>query len=254
MIRRLLAASVALAVATTFPGCTTSPPQWFGFTSGAYANDLPAVSSTNGSVLEPSYTTAVYRYLDPSSADIYLTDVPVSSVVGADGEGGGEPVALDGGDSERPGGAGARGAGLRGAVLHVHMFLVPEAGSTPIDSTACNASLRLFVFNGRGGMGVYAGGAFVMPASDRLGQRTLAGVVRGGSLRLVQATPDFVDLIGPSTIRGSFSAQLDDQAGRALAVRLAERTAGVPAASTAVSGTPEATATGGAGMGAAAAE
>jgi hypothetical protein len=53
--------------------------------------------------------------------------------------------------------------------MHMHIFLIPEAGSTPIDRTACNVVFMNLVLTGKSTasareatdtpvMGLYAGG------------------------------------------------------------------------------------------------
>lgn len=197
-------------------GCSVSPAKWFGFSSGTADNTLVTASAAHGTTYTPQFTTAIYRYIDASAADIYLTDLPVSRLADRD-----DPL-----------------SDVTGTLIHIHLFLIPQAGSTPIDPTACTAAVRQFVFAGadaapkptaerRAGeaepppaIGVYAGGAFVTPSDDKPGKPTLSGTVRGGTLRLVQVTPGFVDALGPSTLRGTFVARNDDAAGRAIGERL----------------------------------
>lgn len=212
-VRPLKLASLSTAaLLLTLAGCYTTPAQFFGFPSGEAGSRISTTSPLTGATLEPKFSAAVYRYLDASSADIYLTDLPVSRLA-------------DLGDGL---------AGLNGSVLHIHLFLVPTAGQTPIDPTACSAAVRQFIFAGgepnQGPiLGVYSGGAFVTPAGDGPGKPALSGLIQGGSVRLMQADPGFVDKLGPSEVEGRFSASLDDAAARAIADRLAMVAAKVPA-------------------------
>lgn len=216
MIARLTLGAL-VASAALIAGCQSTPAQFFGFTSGSSGSRMTTTSSASGSTLEPRLGTSIYRYLDTSSADIYLTDLPVSRLADL-----GDPL-----------------SDLNGSVIHIHLFLIPAAGSTPIDSTACSAAVRQFVITGgvpeAGGddripasVGIYAGGAFVTPFGSGPGRQFLAGTVEGGTIRLIQADAGFADRLGPSKIEGDFTAKLDDPAARAIADRLAQLAAKTP--------------------------
>ncbi len=141
--------------------------------------------------------TMVYKPVDAHSADVYATDLPLDRLA-------------DTRDAM---------ADLSGTIVHVHVFLVPSAGDTPVDSTACNAATRMAVFS-QGAIGVYAGGGFVFPTSVP-GDGDYAGRIRNATLRLAQATPDFADRLGPTVLTGSLGARLDEGAAAVIAARLA---------------------------------
>ncbi len=204
-------AILALASSAALSGCTTSPPQWFGFDNGAESSSIVTRSTVADTQYAPTFTTAIYRYIDSNQADVYLTDVSVSRLA-------------DPNDTL---------ADVSGTLVHIHLFLVPLAGETPIASTACNAAVRQVVFAGapndtRAAIGVYTGGGFISPFGDGPGGQTLGGVISDASLRLAHSSPGFADRLKSAQLTGTFSTRLDDEAGRAIADRLAQLTLTLP--------------------------
>lgn len=153
---------------------------------------LELVSTDSGSTFSPALPHCVYRYRDADNADIFLSDIPFDRL---------------GGDGES-----ADGSGLSGTVVHIHIFLTPEAGQTPIESTAFNATVRQFILID-GVAGLYAGGGFV--TSGSFGGGSVAGRVRDVSLRLVRAGGPFTDPLGTASLTGTFRATLDEPAAAA---------------------------------------
>lgn len=170
---------------------------------GGPSADLSVVSSKDGATLRPKFSTTVYRAADESTIDIYLTDLPMARLA-------------DGTDKLE---------GLAGSVVHVSLFLQPSAGKTPIDPTACSGALRQLVV-ADGAMGMYAGGGFITTGDP--GKETISGTLRGGTVRLIRATKDFNDLLGPASMEGKFTARYDDAACRVLAQRLQDGSLGLP--------------------------
>jgi len=124
-------------------------------------------------ILEPLFITSVYRKIDVNTADIYLSDLPVDQVArrlarSAEGE-----------------------PGAAGVVVHIHLFLMPKAGRTPIEYTASNVSITQLVLTGAS-TGVYSGGGFFLPSSE-VGSRWLEGRIKGASLRLSRQQGNFLD-------------------------------------------------------------
>ncbi|MBL8762643.1 MAG: hypothetical protein JNM07_00050 [Phycisphaerae bacterium] len=153
-------------------------------------------SGTTGAVFSTSLPGAAYSTPDASTADLYLTDLPLNRLQNPN-------------DSL---------ADVSGSLVHVHLFLVPKAGSTPIDATACNATVRQLVF-AQGVLGLYAGGGFFNPSGDP-GDPELAGSMRGASLRLARSSPGFADRLGPVTLAGTFGAPRSEGLARNLAARM----------------------------------
>lgn len=175
------------------------------FTGGA-PNSITAASVDGASVFSPMFTTAVYRPVDPQTAEIFLTDLPISRLSDS---------------KDRLGDA-------AGSIVHVHLFLVPSAGNTPIDITACNVTIRHVLLAGKPkgiaasdtpAMGLYAGAGFVQP-SDTIGEDRIDGSLTGASHRIVRSSAGFADLIGTGTLSGTFGAVRDDALARTLAGRM----------------------------------
>ncbi len=142
-------------------------------------------------VIQPVVRTAVYRFVDPNTADVYLSDFSPDAIVDRLAGVEGEP----------------------GTVVHLHVFLAPKAGKTPIDFTASNATITCAVMSGQS-MGVYGGGGFVLPSSS-LGDSSLDARMRQATVRLVEPRDGFSDRLGNAWLEGDFSAQRDDElAGR----------------------------------------
>lgn len=163
---------------------------------GLGAGPLTAASADGSAVLATDLTTGVYVPVDENSADLYMTDLPISRLV-------------DGGDAL---------GDLSGNIVHVHLFLIPSAGHTPIDATASNIAIRHIVLSA-GAVGIYGGGGFMMPGSEP-GDATFSGSIQQASMRLLRRTSDFADRLGPNTIRGDVTAQRNDAAARAVAARI----------------------------------
>lgn len=144
-------------------------------------------------VISPTIATAVYATSDRNSADVYLSDLPPEALL--------ERLAL-----------GVVGEPM--TVIHIHMFIEPQAGKTPVDFGASNAVIRQFVFTGQS-LGVYGGGGFYL-TKDGPGASVLSGRIRDASLRLISSREGFADRLGPSTLSGKVSATRDDDRARAI--------------------------------------
>lgn len=176
----------------TFAGCS-STGSWF---SSNAAPDLRSAVSGNSLSFAGETATLPTRVFAPSKvgvADIYMTDIP-------------EQVLKEGGDL----------SSATGVIVHVHCFLRPRAGKTPIDPDATTAIARVFVLTGNGNAGLYAGGGFFL-TDDEPKDKTFSGSLRGATLYLSRATTGFDDLLGPSRLEGGISGRRDE----ALAGRLA---------------------------------
>ncbi len=189
---RSVGMAAGCALALSVGGCV-STLDWMGGGGGP----LQAVSANGRAAFTPGVLTGVYKPIDENSADVYLTDLPLDRLADT------KDAMSD----------------LSGTIVHVHLFLVPSAGDTPVDSTACNAAARMVVFSG-GAVGVYSGGGFVFP-TDVPGGETYDGRIRNATLRLGQATADFADKLGPTVLTGALSAKRDEGAAAVIAGRLA---------------------------------
>lgn len=196
---RTVALSALAAGLCLLPACA-SVENWF-----TSSGSISTVSVITGKYIEGDLPTAVYTMPDEFTADVYLTNLPISRL-------------SDTNDTL---------ADLTGTVVHIHVFLVPAAGKTPIAQHAVNASVRqLVVSNGQAG--IYSGGGFVF--TDEPGDSSYAASVRDSSMRLTVASPGFVDQLGQANLTGGFNANLDEKAARLIAARLAQYALTLPKA------------------------
>ncbi|MEM7756130.1 MAG: hypothetical protein AAF297_10905 [Planctomycetota bacterium] len=187
---RVTAAAVALALALfALPACGTPPTKAENrLASTAFPVDLA-----------PNLTRRVYSPRTESSADVYLTDLSPQALTRA----------LS--DPADP---------TTGTIVHVHLFIRPQPGRTPIEETALSATIR-YVILARGQAGVYDGGGFLLPEGKPGGDR-FEGTMLDASVRLSAATPGFIDRIGRGSLELDFRAERDEPASE-LIRRVADR-------------------------------
>lgn len=181
---RWLAAIALLPGVIASGGCTV-----IGGAPGS--SSLSITSRTGELALKPDLQTNVYRAIDENTADIYLSDLPEDQLL----------ARLSG---EAP--------DLSGVLVHIHMFIMPRAGQTPIDYTASNVSITQLVMAGPS-VGVYGGGGFMLP-SGKPGNKRFGGTMRGTTLRLIRKDPGFEDLLGTCEVEGRVGAERDEQTAR----------------------------------------
>lgn len=198
---RWLGPVVAISGAALFAGgCSRI------FHSGA-SGSIAVHNQNTHRVISPEIVTGVYRSPggDENTADIYLSDMPL----------------------ERLASHSDHLKGMSGVLVHIHLFLIPSAGNTPIDQTACNVAVRTIVLASSDAesaplIGVYSGGGFVLPSGDP-GDSTFGGSILEASLRLIgsssNAANGFVDQLTPAEMSGSFRSTLDEANTNALAAR-----------------------------------
>lgn len=192
---QLAIAVLVLVVAAFLPG---------GCTSLGSSTNLRLEAIVEHGVIKPEFRVRTYIPRDNNTADVYFSDIPSERL-------------LDPNDSL---------ADAVGSIVHIHIFLVPMAGSTPIDPTACNVTVRHFVLAGPRGpqgklpaVGVYGGGGFLLP-DDTPGARSFSGDLFDATLKLTHATPGFVDRLGAARMSGQFEARRDDALSKGLGQRL----------------------------------
>ena len=171
------ALTILLAVATLAASCAGL--------AGARAS-LVFESTSQPHALAPAFTTRVFTARSLNSADIFLTDI--------------DDLATPDAHAER----------MTGNILHVHMFLYPKAGRTPIDFTASNATITHVVL-ADGAYGVYSGGGFLLPARKPTKGSTFKGRIADATLKPTIATDAFADRLGWNELSGRISATRDDQ-------------------------------------------
>lgn len=152
-------------------------------------------SIDDAAVLAPAMPVVAYSARDPNTADLYLTNLT--------------PDQLDPATDL---------ADLDGHIVHIHMFVAPRAGKTPIDQTACSVTIRHAVL-ARGAIGMYGGGGFLLP-SGKAGDETFGGSIRSATLRLLGSTPGFRDPLGAVEFDASVRAPLDEPLARLIGQRI----------------------------------
>ena len=95
----------------------------------------------------------------------------------------------------------------------IRMFWQPQAGRTPLDASATNATIHYMIFTGDNNalVGVYSGAGFLYPTS-KPGSRTLAAGLWQAHLRLDVSTQGFADRLGQAVLQGEFTARRDEKA------------------------------------------
>ncbi|MEM0983996.1 MAG: hypothetical protein AAGI17_08610 [Planctomycetota bacterium] len=143
-------------------------------------------STRTPATLKPDFETKVYTADDRNTADLYLTDIAPAVIE--------DRRAL---------------AAATGQILHVHMFLRPKPGSTPIEESAISVTVRYIVLvDGRAG--VYSGGGFMLPAGEPNGGR-FGGSIPEATLRLAGKTEGFDDLIEHGILKFRGRARRNDE-------------------------------------------
>ena len=157
------------------------------------------VSDTTGSVYSTNLRTRAYTYHDDNTADIYLTDLSDAQLTSF--------FQKD-----------ADWSAISGTLVHVHLFLDPKPGKTPIEPTAATASIRYAIVSA-GQIGIYDGAGFMLPG-EKPGKDSISGSFAAAPLRLSRATAGFNDPLTPARLELSFDAKLDDLAAPELQARL----------------------------------
>jgi hypothetical protein len=173
MNRRLLAPGLVTLAALA--GCKAGTAT----TASLVAESL----GTSPVVLPCDYVTAFYAHDEATETMFFLTDVPVDELLS--------------------------GKVTRGSVVHLDLLWSPKPGSTPMDSSATNVSIRFVVF-ADGEVGVYGGAGFALPDGDA-GAATLGLELRDASLTLLDSTEGFVDLLSPARLTGKLTARLNER-------------------------------------------
>jgi hypothetical protein len=148
-------------------------------------NDSPAR-------LSGDLKTAIYRYRDTNTATFVFSDLPLDDL--------------------------KSGRFSDGRIICVDMTWRPKAGSTPVDRTATNCTVRHVILTGDAA-GIYDGAGFLAP-SEKSGAQSFGGSISGAVLRLTKSTDGFHDVLGTAELNGSFNASRDDGAVDQVAVRL----------------------------------
>jgi hypothetical protein len=185
MLRSIAASLVAILSVAAMTGCETSRAIVLGRPSGDVRVQSLGVDPVS---LRGQFTQAVYANGEAVEWSFILSTVSADDL--------------------------AAGRVTDGQILHIELLWIPRAGSTPIEVTATNASLRYVIISG-GEVGVYGGAGFVKPRG-RPGDRAMSLSLREASLRLLHSSDGFVDLLTPALASGSLIAELDTRRTRIL--------------------------------------
>lgn len=184
MPRRSFSIPAALFLLLTLTGCAGLGLGGGGGASGSGQ----LVSDATSTRLDLRLPTRASVVQDHNTADVFLTDL--------------SPATLD------RLAEGRLTPDVSGVLAHVHIFLNPRPGRTPIADTAASATVRLVVIS-RGQIGVYDGAGFLMPGRS-LRKGYAAGTLRNAPTRLSRATPGFNDLLGSARTELGFGARADE--------------------------------------------
>lgn len=179
---------LALAAFLLLTGCA-------GIGAGGSGGSGQVLSDAESTRLNLRLPTRAAVVQDRNTADVYLTDLSPTTLARLT--------------------EGAIGPEISGTLLHIHIFLNPKPGRTPIEDTAASATARLVVI-ARGQIGVYDGAGFLMPGRS-LRKGSAAGTLRNAPTRLTRATDGFTDLLGSSRMEVSFGAKSDEPTAAAIA-------------------------------------
>ena len=174
--------ALACVAATPLGGCSL-----VGLTGTSGKAQVVGVET--GARMSPAFPTRAYTNADEDTADIYLTDLSAEAL-----------TAL----LENPG-----DPSISGQLVHVHMFVRPKPGRTPIQQTAISATVRHLIVAG-GQVGMYTGAGFMFP-SGKPGDSVFGGSITRADLRLERATAGFTDQLGPAEMTISFGAKRDEE-------------------------------------------
>jgi len=187
---RLAFAAVMGVLLAALAGCGTGLTGLTGVIGGGGpSGDLRIQSlGTDPVTLSGRFNHALYANGDAVEWSILLSDI--------------EPTAL------------ADGTVTSGRIVHIELLWIPRAGSTPIEITSTNASVRYIIITD-GEVGVYGGAGFAVP-SGHPGDERLTVSIRHASLRLLHRTDGFADLLTPAHLSGTVTAQLDSRGAKVL--------------------------------------
>ena len=137
-------------------------------------------------ILGSTYITVVYEHDPKADTSFFLSDVPMEDLLA--------------------------GTVTQGQIMHVELLWEPKAGATPVDASATNAAIHHVIISD-GEIGVYGGAGFAMPHGDP-GDDRMRMTLRDATVRLLESTDGFRDLLTPGKIMGDFTARLDPASAR----------------------------------------
>lgn len=193
--------------ATLTAGCA-SERATLTLLSGATTTDGSARAFTAGAAPDDRGRT-VYTFHDENTVDVYFSDVPMAAL-DAWRRGEDAPTWTSG-----------------GVLGHLHLFLWPRAGRTPIDFEASNATITLMTIapsetGEPSAVVTYSGGGFVLPSSfdAEPGGRWFTARTRGATVQLRAMSPAASAPFTDAEARGRVRARLDQDAARRIAAAM----------------------------------
>ena len=184
----LVEAVMILLVGLALPGCGVGPDR-------VTMRSIRIVDGGAGGRLSLRPTLVAYRAQGDVRAEILATDLPIESLDPAIGF-----------------------EGLSGQIVRIRMFTVPIAGKTPVSNAAGNTVIQHAVIND-GVLAVYGGSGLLRPRGSP-GDATLAGVLRGGTVRLTRVSTELTDPVGTARTDITLTAPLDAPLAGIIAARL----------------------------------
>lgn len=180
---RLSVIVLALCLLPMLAGCTGR--QWLDFGGGEGSLQVRGFGEPSVR-LDSRLSFGVYAERDGVEHSFILSDLPLEELVNGDAE--------------------------SGQIVHVEFLWTPRPGSTPVEATAVNVSVRHIVIS-QGEIGIYSGAGFAWVRGE-LGADQITLVIRDASLKLTDSTEDFVDLLTPARLSGTMGVQRDDRLTR----------------------------------------
>ena len=150
--------------------------------SSRFANGrMEAISKAENPVrIDLAFDNGSYA-VEPSEVSFYLSDQPLERLI-------------DGDITDA-------------AIIHAQLLWSPQPGSTPVDPTATNLTLRLALLVD-GELGVYGGAGFAWPSGTK-GEGPMELEIVGSTLTLLHSTEGFRDLLSPVMLLGRLNAPFD---------------------------------------------
>jgi len=136
--------------------------------------------------------TSLFAFRDPDSLTLLISDIPLSDL--------------------------QSGQISTGQVICLTLLWNPQAGSTPIDSNATNCTVRQVVFT-PDGVGLYGGAGFLYPGGDTT-ENHITGTMDDSTMRLVESSPGFADLLGTARVTGGIAVERDDSGVRDVMIQV----------------------------------
>ena len=175
-----------LLVPLSQAGCSWMQPRNWGTLPdamnifGTSGGTLSVTSTADAEeTLQGQFQSGIYSSGDPNSATMILYDGPADNPA---------------------------------AAVTIRMFWSPDAGRTPIDATATNATIQYIIFDGNGiGIAIYSGAGYFYPNSS-VGNDKFTGSVWQSSLRLTDKSEGYEDKLGQAQLKGKFTVNRDDLA------------------------------------------